>query len=115
MFQLGGSSSQLIRTRQSRAAQESLPQIQNRRGITFVGAWSGYGFHEDGVTAAMRVVSEHLQVILPFDVQVYEKPLPEGWWHAVEVTLFDLAELLRRYSLVVIALILVLLHAQSWT
>ena len=115
MFRLGGSSCRLILSRQSRAAQKFLPQIQNRRGITFVGAWSGYGFHEDGVTSAMRVVSDHLQVVLPFDVQVCEKPLPEGWWHAVEVTLFDLAELLRRYSLVVIALILLLLHTPRWT
>lgn len=35
-------------------AQSRLPQIQNKRGITFAGAWIGYGFHEDGFTSGLR-------------------------------------------------------------
>jgi predicted NAD/FAD-binding protein len=31
-----------------------LPLIQNRRGIAWAGAWCGYGFHEDGLTAGLR-------------------------------------------------------------
>ena len=33
-----------------------LPQIQNRAGICWAGAWCGYGFHEDGLVSALRAV-----------------------------------------------------------
>ena len=33
-----------------------LPQIQNRSGVAWAGAWCGYGFHEDGLKAALRAV-----------------------------------------------------------
>jgi uncharacterized protein len=33
-----------------------LPQIQNRGGIAWAGAWCGYGFHEDGLLSALRAV-----------------------------------------------------------
>lgn len=33
-----------------------LPQIQNRAGIAWAGAWCGYGFHEDGLRSALRAV-----------------------------------------------------------
>jgi predicted NAD/FAD-binding protein len=33
-----------------------LPQIQNRAGICWAGAWCGYGFHEDGLASALRAV-----------------------------------------------------------
>ena len=33
-----------------------LPQIQDRAGIVWAGAWSGYGFHEDGLKSALRAV-----------------------------------------------------------
>lgn len=35
-------------------AQRLLPGIQGKRGITFAGAWTGYGFHEDGFTSGLR-------------------------------------------------------------
>jgi hypothetical protein len=31
--------------------------IQNRRHISYAGAWTKYGFHEDGFTSAMRLVT----------------------------------------------------------
>jgi predicted NAD/FAD-binding protein len=38
-------------------AQEKLPEIQGKAGIWFAGAWTGYGFHEDGITSAIRVAN----------------------------------------------------------
>jgi predicted NAD/FAD-binding protein len=39
----------------SLAAQRRLGRIQGRGGIWYAGAWLGYGFHEDGLTAGVRV------------------------------------------------------------
>ncbi|MES2683140.1 MAG: FAD-dependent oxidoreductase [Pseudomonadota bacterium] len=33
-----------------------LPEIQGRRGIWFAGAWTAYGFHEDGLKSGLRAV-----------------------------------------------------------
>jgi len=40
------------------AAQQQLASIQGRRGIWFAGAWTGYGFHEDGLKSALRVAAD---------------------------------------------------------
>ena len=37
------------------AAQRALPALQGVRNTWFAGAWTGYGFHEDGVLSALRV------------------------------------------------------------
>lgn len=37
------------------AAQRRLPEIQGQRRSWFCGAWAGYGFHEDGLSAGMAV------------------------------------------------------------
>lgn len=37
------------------AAQEQLETIQGKRGVWYAGAWTGYGFHEDGFASGMRV------------------------------------------------------------
>jgi len=42
-----------------------LPQIQNRVGIAWAGAWCGYGFHEDGLTSALRAVQALDPACLP--------------------------------------------------
>ena len=36
-------------------AQRSIQQIQGKDGLWYAGAWTGYGFHEDGLKSALRV------------------------------------------------------------
>jgi uncharacterized protein len=45
------------------SAQRLLPSIQGHHRAWFCGAWSGYGFHEDGLKSALRVVRD-------FDVEI---------------------------------------------
>ncbi|HXQ46689.1 MAG TPA: FAD-dependent oxidoreductase [Caulobacteraceae bacterium] len=37
------------------AAQRQIGRIQGRGGVWYAGAWLGHGFHEDGLTAGLRV------------------------------------------------------------
>jgi predicted NAD/FAD-binding protein len=39
----------------SLAAQRQFGRVQGRGGVWYAGAWLGYGFHEDGLTAGLRV------------------------------------------------------------
>lgn len=39
-------------------AQRQLNTIQGKRNVWFAGAWTGYGFHEDGLKSALRVVRD---------------------------------------------------------
>lgn len=39
------------------AAQQRLPDIQGRGGVWFAGAWTGWGFHEDGIASAVTVAN----------------------------------------------------------
>ena len=41
--------------REAIEAQKSLPLIQGRGGVYFAGAWTRYGFHEDGLLSAVRI------------------------------------------------------------
>jgi predicted NAD/FAD-binding protein len=36
-------------------AQRRLPQVQGRQQVWFAGAWTGYGFHEDGLKSGLAV------------------------------------------------------------
>ena len=36
-------------------AQQRLPGVQGRRSVWFAGAWTGYGFHEDGLKSGLAV------------------------------------------------------------
>lgn len=58
---------------QSVQSQKRLSSIQNVRGITYAGAWTNYGFHEDGFTSGLRVAVDHLGASCPFDIRDAER------------------------------------------
>ena len=39
------------------ATQRRLPSVQGKRGVWFAGAWTGYGFHEDGLKSGLSVAA----------------------------------------------------------
>ncbi|KIW15632.1 hypothetical protein PV08_05680 [Exophiala spinifera] len=47
-------------------SQKLLPRIQNIRNISYCGAWTKYGFHEDGFSSGLSVAVNHLGARLPF-------------------------------------------------
>jgi predicted NAD/FAD-binding protein len=48
-------------------SQALLPKIQNTRGISYCGAWTKYGFHEDGFSSGLSAAVNHLGAKLPFE------------------------------------------------
>jgi len=48
-------------------SQALLPRIQNRRGISYCGAWTKYGFHEDGFSSGLASAIDHLGAKVPFE------------------------------------------------
>ena len=48
-------------------SQALLPKIQNTRGISYCGAWTKYGFHEDGFSSGLSAAVNHLGAELPFE------------------------------------------------
>ncbi|KAG9121770.1 hypothetical protein FRC07_002136 [Ceratobasidium sp. 392] len=57
---------------QSVRAQSELSSIQNVRGISYAGAWTKYGFHEDGFTSGLKAATsiplKNLRVSIPFSI-----------------------------------------------
>jgi predicted NAD/FAD-binding protein len=47
-------------------SQALLHEIQNTRGISYCGAWTKYGFHEDGFSSGLAVAVNHLGADRPF-------------------------------------------------
>lgn len=50
-------------------AQTELANIQGQQNTWFCGAWCGYGFHEDGLKSALRVV-QSFDVEVPWNIQL---------------------------------------------
>jgi hypothetical protein len=51
-------------TNSSVATQSLLPKIQSKRGVSYVGAWTKYGFHEDGFSSSYKLLAS-----APFNVK----------------------------------------------
>lgn len=49
-------------------SQQLLPKIQNTRNISYCGAWTKYGSHEDGFRSGLAVAVHHLGAHLPFEL-----------------------------------------------
>jgi len=86
-------------------SQKLLPRIQNTRCISYAGAWTKYGFHEDGFSSGLKVAIEHLGATLPFEFvdstfSRGRRPVL-GWadW-AVRVLLLYIQVLVRAFSYV---------------
>ena len=48
-------------------SQKLLPRIQNTRSVSYCGAWTKYGFHEDGFSSGLAAAVNHLGAELPFE------------------------------------------------
>jgi predicted NAD/FAD-binding protein len=51
----------------AKRSQKILPKIQNIRSISYCGAWTGNGSHEDGFSSGLSVAINHLGAKLPFE------------------------------------------------
>jgi predicted NAD/FAD-binding protein len=69
-----------------------MPTIQNTRGISYAGAWMGYGFHEDGFTAGLNAAVALGAVKLPFDIRPPDRRVSALWTADV----FNVLERMRR-------------------
>lgn len=66
-------------TTSSVASQSLLPSIQDRRRISYAGAWTKYGFHEDGFSSGMRLVSAPpFNVKPPFPIKPPHRAVQKG-------------------------------------
>jgi predicted NAD/FAD-binding protein len=65
---------------ESVAAQQSLAEIQGRNDCYFAGAWTGYGFHEDGLVSGLAAATA-LGAVLPWVTA--ERQTPERQLDAV--------------------------------
>ncbi|KAI1169491.1 FAD/NAD(P)-binding domain-containing protein [Nemania sp. FL0916] len=66
-------------------ALDRLPNIQNKRGISYAGAWTRDGFHEDGFSSGLHVAINHLGARVPFEF--VDSTLSRG--RRPELTLLD--------------------------
>jgi predicted NAD/FAD-binding protein len=54
-------------------AQRRLPQLQGQHHTYYCGAWTGYGFHEDGLSAGLAAAR-----LLLADTERETRRVPEG-------------------------------------
>jgi predicted NAD/FAD-binding protein len=57
-------------------AQARLPEIQGHDNLFFAGAWTGYGFHEDGLKSAIAI-ARSLNIEVPWQSDVAAYPMQD--------------------------------------
>ncbi|MBW0484925.1 hypothetical protein O181_024640 [Austropuccinia psidii MF-1] len=71
-------------TAESVEAQKQIAQIQTKNGLSFVGAWTNYGFHEDGLTSTLKLLTiegaELFGVKAPIGVCIKDEPVQRAGW-----------------------------------
>lgn len=82
------------------SAQERLQEIQNQRGISYAGAWTKYGFHEDGFSSGLKVAVEHLGANIPFEFK-------DSTYSRGERPRLSLLDLLMRILIIIIQVLFV--------
>jgi len=82
-------------------SQSLLPQIQNTRGISYCGAWTKYGFHEDGFSSGIKVAQDHLDAQLPFKFR-------DSTFSRGKQPVLGVADLILRVSILFIQMFIVL-------
>ena len=49
-------------------AQNQMNEIQGKNNIFYTGAWLGYGFHEDGISSAIKV-TKYFDIKVPWELK----------------------------------------------
>ncbi|EGY19960.1 amine oxidase [Verticillium dahliae VdLs.17] len=88
-------------------AQRLLPRIQNTRGISYAGAWTKYGFHEDGFSSGLAAAQDHLHARLPF--QFVDSTYSRG-----RRPVLGLADLLLRVLILIVQVFVVQVLEAGW-
>jgi len=84
-------------------SQSLLSRIQNTRGISYCGAWTKYGFHEDGFSSGLKVAQDHLGAQLPFKFK-------DSTFSRGRRPVLGLADLLLRLWIVIIQLFVIVIE-----
>ncbi|PWY96845.1 FAD/NAD(P)-binding domain-containing protein [Testicularia cyperi] len=93
------------------AAQTRLGPLQGRSGAYYAGAWTNYGFHEDGFSSGLRAAADIPEVYIPFDIRDAERKLPST--KSTATSAFELVDSAAKTPLVVNTVtcaLLVLVH-----
>lgn len=98
---------------QAMRSQKLLPTIQNRRGVSYCGAWTKYGFHEDGFSSGLAAAQDHLGAKLPFDI--VDSTFPRGQKPVLTLKNHGARLLIRVIQLLIVAveIFLHVIEAQS--
>ncbi len=84
-------------------SQSLLPRIQNTRGISYCGAWTKYGLHDDGFSSGLKVAQDHLGAQLPFEFK-------DGTFSRMKRPVLGVRDLVLRLVIFVVQLLIVVVE-----